>query len=505
MLESMETNARLISNPIDIFIGDGLCKELSKLLWTPSINNQSSSKNFEKYIADIDKHIHFQCVIMARYDWGVLFIDACDASDWEISNIDEPYIYLKMQYNPKYQYKNNVKSFTYTTKTPLSFHNNVEQYRNIYAHSAKTNLTYGRWIAVSLSRYNLAKKMRSIGIMNGGEYCTVPHGSGYEDHEAQGLLDYIKPRERMGWDEYLKYQSYALSTIDTVGFGDFTHRMVESFGMGIPVIRPKLKNQTINPLLADEHYLDCGENGEYLEDCLRKIQDNYWRSKLINNGLEWYEENASPLSVNNLVLKIINEQIKFGHVYKYSNFGEDWFSYPRLYKAIVAKFPSGSHFVEIGSWKGKSTSFMAVEIANSNKNIKFDCVDTWHGSPEHGDTYRDNDILYNLFLSNMDNFKDYYNPIRMTSLEASKLYENESLDFVFIDACHSYNCVKEDIQHWLPKVKKNGVLAGHDYTMIGHPDVVRAVNDIFGENNIKAEYDCWIYYNEKSQSSNNMC
>ena len=67
----------------------------------------------------------------------------------------------------------------------------------------------------------------------------------------------------------------------------------------------------------------------------------------------------------------------------YQTLGEDWFSYPELYKSIVENNQDGAHTVEVGSWKGRSASFMAVEIINSNKNIKFDCVDTWKGSIEH--------------------------------------------------------------------------------------------------------------------------
>ena len=57
-----------------------------------------------------------------------------------------------------------------------------------------------------------------------------------------------------------------------------------------------------------------------------------------------------------------------------------------LYKKIVEKFPSGSHFVEVGSFLGKSASFMAVEIINSGKLIKLDCVDHWREPEEHRDT-----------------------------------------------------------------------------------------------------------------------
>ena len=56
-----------------------------------------------------------------------------------------------------------------------------------------------------------------------------------------------------------------------------------------------------------------------------------------------------------------------------------------LYKKIVSRFDSGSHFVEVGAFLGQSAVYMAVEIINSGKNIKFDCIDHWEGSEEHND------------------------------------------------------------------------------------------------------------------------
>lgn len=53
--------------------------------------------------------------------------------------------------------------------------------------------------------------------------------------------------------------------------------------------------------------------------------------------------------------------------------------------------------------------------------------------------------------------------IRKFSLDAAKDFADNSLDFVYLDANHSYEHIKADIQAWLPKVKTGGILAGHDY------------------------------------------
>jgi predicted O-methyltransferase YrrM len=160
---------------------------------------------------------------------------------------------------------------------------------------------------------------------------------------------------------------------------------------------------------------------------------------------------------------------------------DGWFTFPNLYKMAVETAPDNSHFVEIGSWMGKSASYMAVEIINSNKNIKFDCIDTWQGSVEHidRDEVKEN-TLYDKFLDNIEPVKNVINPIRMHSLNAVDLYDDNSLDFVFIDAAHDYENVIKDIRAWYPKVKTGGLFAGHDYDPSWH-GVVKAVDEFTNE------------------------
>jgi len=86
--------------------------------------------------------------------------------------------------------------------------------------------------------------------------------------------------------------------------------------------------------------------------------------------------------------------------------------------------------------------------------------------------------------------------LRMTSVEASKLFKNKYLidkryfDLIFIDADHSYKAVKEDIISWIPHVKIGGMLCGHDYG--GRKKGVKvAVDEMFG-NDIELISDIWI-------------
>jgi hypothetical protein len=164
-------------------------------------------------------------------------------------------------------------------------------------------------------------------------------------------------------------------------------------------------------------------------------------------------------------------------------FGENWFSYPNLYKDIVKSAEDGDIFVEVGSWKGRSTSCLAVEIANSKKDITLYAVDTWEGSVEHMESAEKESLptLYETFLRNMVPVEEYYLPLKLTSTEASKKFKDGTLKFVFLDASHEYEDVKRDIEDWMPKVKPGGILAGHDYYPEDQydwfPGVKKAVNE----------------------------
>lgn len=157
-----------------------------------------------------------------------------------------------------------------------------------------------------------------------------------------------------------------------------------------------------------------------------------------------------------------------------------YFSYDYLYKEMVELAEDGDLFVEIGSFKGQSSSFMGVEIINSGKKIKFDAVDTWQGSKEHqagGDCEDPNVVagtLFEEFTKNTEPVKSVINPVRMPSTEAASLYEDKSISFIMIDGDHTYDGVVADVLSFYPKMKPGGFMTGDDAWA---PDVWKAVND----------------------------
>mgnify|MGYP006268244971 FL=1 len=91
---------------------------------------------------------------------------------------------------------------------------------------------------------------------------------------------------------------------------------------------------------------------------------------------------------------------------------EGWFNYPDMFAHAVQHAPQEAHFVEIGTWKGQSSAFLAVEIINSGKKIKLDCIDNFTGSViEPGQMLdRDNQAgrLYEVFVNNMKPVEGHY-------------------------------------------------------------------------------------------------
>ena len=70
--------------------------------------------------------------------------------------------------------------------------------------------------------------------------------------------------------------------------------------------------------------------------------------------------------------------------------------------------------------------------------------------------------------------------IKALSTVAASTIEDQSLDFAYIDADHTYASAKSDIEAWYPKVKKGGIFCGHDYAE-RTSGVVQAVDEFLTE------------------------
>ena len=133
-----------------------------------------------------------------------------------------------------------------------------------------------------------------------------------------------------------------------------------------------------------------------------------------------------------------------------------------LYPLITQFYKPEFKIVEVGSLEGISTLLFAGCV---NTVYSVDCYD--YKVPETG-RIPEHDQMFveaeRMFISRTKNVKNIIK-IRKTSVEAAKDFEDGSLDAVYIDAEHDEESVREDIRTWRPKIKRGGILSGHDYVL----------------------------------------
>jgi SAM-dependent methyltransferase len=175
---------------------------------------------------------------------------------------------------------------------------------------------------------------------------------------------------------------------------------------------------------------------------------------------------------------------------------DGWFDFQDFYQAAVQDAAPGAVFVEVGAWLGRSTAFMAVEIERSGTPIQFFVVDTWEGSPSEpyhlAHVSKLGGSAFSAFYGNMaaGGVLERLIPLRMPSAQAARLFADGSLDFVFIDACHDFRAVRDDINVWRRKVKVGGRLGGHD---LDWPGLQQAVQDCLPWTQVVRVGNSWLW------------
>jgi len=180
--------------------------------------------------------------------------------------------------------------------------------------------------------------------------------------------------------------------------------------------------------------------------------------------------------------------------------------------------------VEVGSWKGMSTSVLA-KVA-SEHNGKVFAIDHWEGDDTTwcGEIAKQYDV-YSIFRKNMEllGLWKVVHPMVTDSKTASQVFADEVADLVFLDANHRYEYITKDIEMWLPKLKAGGILCGHDcegyYTSYSkkmqrtidenliedyvsgvHPGVIRALYEHFEDNYLIVSGSLVWYYIKEAKN-----
>ena len=137
---------------------------------------------------------------------------------------------------------------------------------------------------------------------------------------------------------------------------------------------------------------------------------------------------------------------------------------------LMAQYgPGTGAVVEIGSYLGRSTCFLAIGAQRAGRPAVV-AVDHFEGSPEHqaGKSHQSSVLVaegttYNQFLRNLERAKvsEHVKPVRSGSLEAAKNWSGP-IRLLFIDGDHSYQSSRDDFRAWSGNVESNGLVAFHD-------------------------------------------
>lgn len=144
--------------------------------------------------------------------------------------------------------------------------------------------------------------------------------------------------------------------------------------------------------------------------------------------------------------------------------------------------------IELGSYVGDSTRVWAEKF---NEVI---AVDPWKNGYDENDASSYTHPM-SVVEAQFDKLCDTYSNIvkwKMTSEKACQKFDDDSIQFVYIDALHTYEGVKKDIELWYPKVMNGYFIAGHDYGSRHHPGVKKAVDELLGKPDAVFPDSSWI-------------
>jgi predicted O-methyltransferase YrrM len=132
-----------------------------------------------------------------------------------------------------------------------------------------------------------------------------------------------------------------------------------------------------------------------------------------------------------------------------------------LFRAAAATTGKGL-IVEIGSWKGRSTAWLAAGARLAAARVY--AVDPHIGSREDPEA-----TTFAAFRANLSDagLADVVEPLVMTSTEAARKLDGP-VELLFIDGDHSYEGVRLDADLWLPKLVEGGLVMFHDVGTTGY-------------------------------------
>lgn len=143
---------------------------------------------------------------------------------------------------------------------------------------------------------------------------------------------------------------------------------------------------------------------------------------------------------------------------------EGWLSdaQGRTLMRMAAAVSGRGAIVEIGSWKGRSTVWLAAGAQAAGQRVY--AIDKHTGSHEDPSANTCAEFLTNLTRAGVI---DSVEPLVMSSTEASEFVPGP-VELLFVDGDHSFAGVERDAERWLPRVVEGGVVLFHDVATAGY-------------------------------------
>ena len=135
--------------------------------------------------------------------------------------------------------------------------------------------------------------------------------------------------------------------------------------------------------------------------------------------------------------------------------------------------------VEIGVEQGKFTEVLC------KTGLEVYAIDAWKSHRGYRD-HVNQEKLDGFLEKTKERLSSYdCHVIKGFSMDIVKQFEDESLDFCYIDANHSFRYIAEDIYEWSKKVRKGGIVSGHDYSVVTDKHGLNACH-------VKYVVDAWV-------------
>lgn len=222
-----------------------------------------------------------------------------------------------------------------------------------------------------------------------------------------------------------------------------------------------------------------------VENLLRHPEYRYTKAK---QQYKWAREYLSPEFVSRYIMRTVN-----GTTTTKNNPKDKTRPFTKFVRATFGS--QKLRGVEIGVQRGDN----ALNILKTLAFEQLFLVDIWEQykiAKKHKEGFNNADFsgYYPTVLRRFGQRTDV-TILKKYSIEASRQFPNQYFDFIYIDACHGYQAVKNDIEVWFPKIKDGGIFGGHDYHNQIYPGLLKAINEFIQNGNYELHQegvDWWI-------------